>query len=361
MAHNAVEYLKKNIDVRTLLEHYNARKIHGTHKIRCCCPIHGGDNPTAFVYDTQRKLWYCHTGCKTGGDVFDFVMLMEHISFAEAVQYVADMFNYDISNMSIETRTIDYIQETKQWIQQMLKKTIVSELEEYDITQLGTLYKLNSYRNFTKETLEYFGVRYCQSATIYDIINNRELHINKRIVVPVYQNKILVGVTMRRTINEPVKWIHQPNGIYMGNYIYNIDSIQNITQPLMIVEGTGDVWNAHQNGYTNVVGMFGSHMTEQQEALLITKTYNIILALDPDYAGIKAMQDIYKRLCLKMSITFLNVPIHSDVGDLNKEKTESLINNTLTYSQWQKLEHVNDIIEKNMSMKGWKNKYKVGG
>jgi DNA primase len=142
----------------------------------------------------------------------------------------------------------------------------------------------------------------------------------------------------------------------MGNYIYNINKTTS-DMPVLIVEGCGDVWNTYQNGYSNVVGMFGAHMTDAQETILLSTTYELILGLDPDYAGIKAMQDIWNRLHLKMNIRFLNVPIRNDVGDLTKEKTLELLNNTLSHIQWLQLEHVNDIVDKNISMKEWINKW----
>jgi DNA primase len=167
---------------------------------------------------------------------------------------------------------------------------------------------------------------------------------------------MLIGVTMRRTTTHLIKWLHQPSGIYMGNYIYNANNIK-LGKPVMITEGCGDVWNAYQNGYDNVVAMFGAHMTDTQETILLSKAYELLLALDPDYAGIKAMQDIYNRLKHKMNIRFLNVPIKHDVGDLTKEKTLELLNNTLTYLKWLQLEHVDDIVNKNLNMKGWIKKW----
>ncbi len=357
MPNNAVEYLKNNIDFIELLKLYGVDEFHGTEKIRCKCPLHGSNNPTSFIYDTQRKLWYCHSGCFRGGDLFDFIMIKENMSFAQSVNYIAKLFTIDISNMSIDMRTVNYIQETRKWIRQMVKHTSIDEIKPYDISVLGKLYNLNNYRNFTKETLSYFNVKYCTNATIYDIINNREIQIQERIIVPIYHNNALIGVTMRSTRQNEPKWLHQPSGIYMGNYVYNEQNIV-LDKPLMITEGCGDVWNAYQNGYSNVIAMFGAHMTEMQETILLSKTYNILLALDPDYAGIKAMQNIYERLRFKMNIEFLNVPIGNDVGDLNKEKTKSLLNNILTYKDWSQFEYVDDIINKNISMKDWDCKWK---
>jgi DNA primase len=202
MPNNAVDYLKENIDMLEVLKLYGVDEYAGTSKIRCKCPIHGGNNPTSFVYDTEKKLWFCHSGCYRGGDIFDFIMIKENLSFIQAVNYLADLFKVDISSMTLEMRSIDYIQETKKWMQQMMKRTTINDIEPYDITQLGKLYGLNSYRNFTEEILDYFMVKYCEKAVICDKISKKEIYVTKRIVVPIYHNDILIGVTMRKTLKQ---------------------------------------------------------------------------------------------------------------------------------------------------------------
>lgn len=52
------------------------------------CPIHGGDNPTAFTVDTRKQLWHCFTGCANGGDIFDLVKALDQISFSKALAYL---------------------------------------------------------------------------------------------------------------------------------------------------------------------------------------------------------------------------------------------------------------------------------
>jgi DNA primase len=37
------------------------------------CPIHGGDNPNAFVVSLSKNIWHCFTGCNAGGDVIELV------------------------------------------------------------------------------------------------------------------------------------------------------------------------------------------------------------------------------------------------------------------------------------------------
>lgn len=57
-------------------------------KGRCRCPVHGGDNPASFAYDTTR--WHCFA-CGAGGDVFGLVMALRSCAFREAVAVVAGL------------------------------------------------------------------------------------------------------------------------------------------------------------------------------------------------------------------------------------------------------------------------------
>lgn len=45
-------------------------------QLRGVCPLHGGTNPTSFVVDPERGLFYCHA-CGQGGGLQTFRLLME--------------------------------------------------------------------------------------------------------------------------------------------------------------------------------------------------------------------------------------------------------------------------------------------
>ncbi len=55
------------------------------------CPIHGGDNPTAFSVDLRLNRWYCFTGCSTGGDVVDLVCRLHRVGLREAAPLLRGM------------------------------------------------------------------------------------------------------------------------------------------------------------------------------------------------------------------------------------------------------------------------------
>ena len=51
------------------------------------CPLHKETQPSFVVYPPDR--WWCY-GCNRGGDVFDFIEEAEHLTFYEALHFLAE-------------------------------------------------------------------------------------------------------------------------------------------------------------------------------------------------------------------------------------------------------------------------------
>lgn len=51
------------------------------------CPLHGGDNPTAFRVNLERGLWRCFTACG-GGDTVDLIRKSKRCSYGEAARHL---------------------------------------------------------------------------------------------------------------------------------------------------------------------------------------------------------------------------------------------------------------------------------
>lgn len=54
------------------------------------CPFHDDRHPSLSVHGS-KKLFHCF-GCGAGGDIFKFVMLVEKVSFSEAVRKLAQKY-----------------------------------------------------------------------------------------------------------------------------------------------------------------------------------------------------------------------------------------------------------------------------
>lgn len=82
-----VESILQSANLRQLCEQAGAEfDTHG----RSCCPIHGGDNPSAFsLYHKDGKdLWYCYSGDCGGGDAISFIQKWQGLDFKNACAFL---------------------------------------------------------------------------------------------------------------------------------------------------------------------------------------------------------------------------------------------------------------------------------
>lgn len=61
------------------------------HRLTGACPVHGGDNPTAFDVDLRKNLWNCFTGCGGGGDVIELVRRLDGVSHRDAARWLSQL------------------------------------------------------------------------------------------------------------------------------------------------------------------------------------------------------------------------------------------------------------------------------
>ena len=71
--------LKERVSMEMVLDHYGlleGLKESGQNLVGCC-PIHKGSNSRQFSVNLEKNLFNCFGQCKAGGNILDFVALME--------------------------------------------------------------------------------------------------------------------------------------------------------------------------------------------------------------------------------------------------------------------------------------------
>jgi DNA primase len=307
---NVVDYIKKEIDIFTLLKSIGANKISNqSHEIRCSCPIHQGDNPTAFVYNKSNQLWYCHTSDCGGGDIISLIEKKYDCSFIEAISYIKDIFNLNTDGMVLK-RTENNFDKLKAWIEKNKAKLNKNTNELFDINSLGKLYELNSYRQFDSEILAKHNVKYSDEL--------------KKIVIPIYEEEQMIGVTMRTTNNTEPKWKHLPKGIKTNQLLYNIDNIIE-GEPIILVEGPWDVINMEMYEFKNSVCTFGCHLSKEQYMKLFKITTEIVILYDNDSAGEKGTKQIIDNYKNMFNIYIPTTKPKTDIGDCTLEELNEIL------------------------------------
>jgi len=102
-----------------------------TNDIRSCCPIHDGDNDTAFSYNTDIKSWRCYThNChnKYISNVFGLIQgylerLNKPSSFKDTVKWIADVLSLDINILSAGSVVDKQYIEVKKLLKQSKNKS----------------------------------------------------------------------------------------------------------------------------------------------------------------------------------------------------------------------------------------------
>lgn len=313
---DAIQLIRDNIDVEHILEHYGFEKMRPSgNKIRSCCKIHEGNNPTGFVIDMDTGLWSCHTGDCGNGDIFHLVQKLEKVGFPVAVHKVAEILGLDIGDMEIVARTKKEKKELREFLE-AIKRTRQKKLDEF--VPIGKQKKVKKFKEFQSSTIEHFGLTFFEEFQGVNT-NGEPFTIYDRLGFPIYQEGKLVGYSLRATrTGEAVKWIHQPTDLQVRELLYNYDAV--LGEPsVVVVEGITDVWAYHEIGI-KAVATYGAHITKEQERMLLRLGADLVFSFDADIAGINASKKAYDTFRLTSNIKFVHLPKDKDPENLSREE-----------------------------------------
>lgn len=314
---STVDFVKNNItedmfvDVLRKYGANNLRKIGDIY--RCSCPIHGGDNDTAFTFNPSNMLFNCFTECG-GGDVFDFIAMVNDIDietdFVKAIRQTAKEFGINIDGLDLKNVEYSYKKDILDYLRYINgKKEIFNK--PYNLNTLGSRYALNEYRGIKKEDLIKYGVSFANDMN--------------RICFEIKDDKgEVVGASLRAVGDEKPKWIHRPKSIKTGMLLYNLNNIDNTQyNSVYVVEGILDCINMIQLGFVNTVCTFGARITPEQMIILMGRFEEVTLAFDNDEAGINAIKKSIDKYRKVINI-FVLLYDKKDPGELVKEDLENI-------------------------------------
>ncbi len=325
--------VKKIFDLFTFFEIDEYYESHNL--LISCCPIHKGDNPTAFNINIDEDneehcgKWFCNTqGChndKSGNDIISLVWMLLENKFNKPYKFpeVVSFCQHFCSDVKVDT---SFVSRSSDALDKLLKNTKKIEEVSNKITRdkvrkhltFPAQYYID--RGFSEKALDLFDVGLCTRS---------DSQMYQRIVFPVYDenDKYMVGCVGRTIGNDPRKWINQ-KGFNKSNFLYNYGkALDNIAQSATIIltEGQGDVIRLWEAGIKNAVGIFGSKISDAQE-FLIQKTgvSNVVIISDNDKAGNACKKDIHERLKYLFNIYTVELP-KNDVGDMTIHEVNEVI------------------------------------
>lgn len=322
-----VDTVKKKVDVYKLLSHYGAQRISGRGQVRSTCPIHGGDNPTAFVIHEHEKVYWCHTGCKSGGDVIDLVMRIDEVDFKTAVETLANMFGVPIDWQMEDLDDDRFSDEAKEFIKRFHRLRDNSMMPIYDPG--GERKRIKAFRKFLPKTMQHFDIHVRLGG-----------ELDARIVMPLEdENNRIVGASGRKMKKEQfAKWMHKPKGLKTGDVLpglgRNKDAIL-ASNEIIITEGIFDSARLWEAGMENVVSVMSANITQDQINIMQKYATAVVIGFDHDEAGKEAIEKAIKKLQPFFDVYILDLPDGLDPCDSSHEQLQKAYRNKLKPYQFK--------------------------
>ncbi len=287
------------------------------------CPFHSEDTPS-FSVSVSKQIYYCF-GCHKGGNVIQFIMEVEKLSFMEALRLLAERAKITLpepeddalKKLSVERDEIrDALLEAARYFYASLHsergRIAVEYLEKRKITPqtakkfgLGYapdewegLYRWMRQKGVRDEILQKCGLfTKSKKGGLIDLFRGRLMFpiFDPMGKIVAFGGRILTDGTPKY-INSPETEVYSKQRIL---YALNFAKTSK-EKSLIIVEGYMDVISMHQAGVTNAVASLGTALTDRQLSLASRYAEEIVLFFDSDNAGrnaaIRSLKNLMTRL-----------------------------------------------------------------
>ncbi|MEE1075227.1 MAG: DNA primase [Acutalibacteraceae bacterium] len=310
---DVIREIKYRNDIETAISQYVNLKRRGKNLVGLC-PFHSEKTPSFTVYP-ESASFYCF-GCGAGGDVFTFTGLIENLDYIESVKLLAERSGvtlpqdgYDDSMQRLKNTIYDINRETARFFHSHLMSPDGKWALEY---LLGRGLSLSTIKRFglgaapdswdslinhlkskgfsVNDMYTANVVGKSQKGSFYDRFRKRIMFpiINIRGNVVAFSGRAMPGDDKAggkyvNTSDTPV--YKKSENLFGINYAKN-----NCSERVILVEGNMDVISLHQAGFNYAVAPLGTAFTSEQVNLLARYTKEIVLMLDADAAGQKAIK-----------------------------------------------------------------------
>ena len=318
------------------------------------CPFHNEKTPS-FSVSSEKGLFYCF-GCHKGGTIFQFIMDMEHLSFVEAVEKLAEKAGVDIGAYQY-----DKASSKQKAVMELYTRVAGSFNYILNNSDEGTLAKQYiKQRGITEESVEVFQIGFSPSDRLWlhrflrkkeyspSFLAETGLFLKKKHELAFFHNRIMfpirkshgqvIGFGARSLGDREPKYLNSPESDFFQKrkHLYglavNIDNIRKQDQ-FILVEGYTDVITLYQAGLRTAVAPLGTSLTEEQARLLKRYANQAYILFDGDDAGLRAAEKAaYILEEQEFDINVVPLPEGADPADVYKKEGPDGLKKSLEYS-----------------------------
>ena len=355
-----IALVRERARIEDVVREYVTLKSAGGGSLKGLCPFHDERSPS-FHVTPSRGMWYCF-GCGEGGDVLSFVQKIDHLSFAEVVEKLADRTGVELRYVD-GGAAINRQQGQRTRLVEAHKVAAAFYVEQLATPEAQTGREFLTARGFDAEAAAHFGVGFAPKG--WDALTNHlrrkgftdaELlagglvsqgnrgpydRFRGRLVWPIRDlGGEVIGFGARKLFDDDdgPKYLNTPETpIYKKSQVlYGIDLARrdiSKNQQAVIVEGYTDVMACHLAGITTAVATcgtsFGTEHIKVLRRLLMDDDQmrgSVVFTFDGDAAGQKAALRAFEEDQRFVTQTFVAVePSGLDPCDLRIQHGDAAI------------------------------------
>jgi DNA primase len=353
-----LEEIRNRCDIVDIISEYVHLKPAGK-GFKGLCPFHGEKTPS-FMVSPEKQLFHCF-GCGEGGNVFNFLMKYEKISFFEAVKMLAKKSGV---SLPVDEEKENFLNRQKErlyklnnlaanYYRECLFKTnqgkkIINYLKKRGINDTSVeKYRLgyappgwDALTNFLKKK----GYSY-EELIKARIINKSKIegkyidYFRDRIIFPIFSlSGRVIGFGGRVFDDSLPKYINSPETLVYnkGSNLYSLNFAKEDIRKkdyLIIVEGYTDVLITQQYEFNNVAASLGTALTTRQIDLIKRFTDMVLIAYDADSAGNMAtLRSLDLLVKAGLEVKVIDLPQGYDPADFLIKKGRTPFQNLIDRS-----------------------------
>ncbi|MDD6926986.1 MAG: DNA primase [bacterium] len=348
-----IELLKAKNDIVEVVSKYTPLEQKGeNYWARCPLPGHSERTPS-FCVNSYGQFFKCF-GCGRGGNVINFIMETETLSFFEAVKFLSDRAGLELPDNVKEEKKNDEQYKKKATLLSILKDTALFYVANLRSGKATEHEKYIKKRGLSPSTITKFGIgasldydglpgylkskgyRY-EDMIAAGVVTEKEFNGEKRysdfeakrLIFPIINamGEVIAfgGRVLEKTDFGKYKNTKETFLFVKNKTLYNINRIKKMRSKgaipsVIMVEGYMDAISLSEAGFENVVASMGTSLTKEQARLLKRYTENVYISYDGDFAGQSANVrglEILKNEGLNVKV--ITLPDGLDPDDLIKK------------------------------------------
>lgn len=339
-----IDEVRQRVNIADVVGDYVTLKSAGVGSMKGLCPFHDERSPS-FHVRPQAGFYHCF-GCGEGGDAYSFLQKIDHLSFQEAVERLAERVGYQLTyedgSGGAPAGNRARLYAANQAAEKFFREHLGKPESELGRAFLGE-------RGFDALAAERFGVGYAPASydalskhlvavgfTIQELLDAGLVSQGDRGVYDRFRGRLVwpirdvtgqtigFGARKLREDDQGPKYLNTPEtAVYhKSRVLYGLDLAKRDIakqRQVVIVEGYTDVMACHLAGITTAVATCGTafggdHVTvvrrvlgDSDDPAQATKG-EVIFTFDPDEAGQKAASRAFAEESRFAAQTFVAVP-----------------------------------------------------